>query len=547
MSAFEVYRRRFQPRLPPALQGTAYTVVEGERSVPVGCEAEIERQFPRTTHTPLLELHPATGDAAPHAPHAPLTVGVIFSGGQAAGGHNVLCGLYDKLQQAAPGSKLLGFLGGPKGLMQNKCVELTAEYLAPYRNMGGFHAIGSGRDKISTPEQFDAAAATAQDRSLDALVIVGGDDSNTNACVLAEDFLQRGIKTTVVGCPKTIDRDLYSTKGIECSFGFDSATKVYSSLIGNLCFDCLSAKKYWHFVRLMGRSASHITLECGLQTHPNITLVGEELLENQVTARQLFERIAAVVEKRSAQGKNYGVCLIPEGIIEFIPENNKLFDYLNNTLLPAWQGELTPAAVAEKLPEDLRATFLSIPEAIRAQLLLDRDPHGNIAISQIESEKYIVAGVRAVLAEHQSKAKFSPLYHFFGYEGRCCPPSNFDCSYCYGLGAVAAILALTQRTGYMASIRNIAKAPAEWQPIGLPLTALMTIEQRHGKPVPVIMKQMVDLQGRPYHELQAHAAEWAERDCYQQPGPIQCVDASDPEAVALLDRPSLTVQLEARQ
>lgn len=546
MSQFEVYRRKFAPVLPKTLSGTHYSLVDGEKSVPCADEAEIAKIFPKTTYLPILEIAPSSSASVAASP---LKIGVIFSGGQASGGHNVICGIYDKIQQIAPGSTVLGFLGGPIGLMQNKHIELTKEYLAPFRNMGGFHAIGSGRDKIATPEQFEAAANTAKTLGLDGLVIIGGDDSNTNACVLAEDFLQRGIKTTVVGVPKTIDRDLYSVKGIECSFGFDSATKVYSELIGNLCFDCLSAKKYWHFIRLMGRSASHITLECGLQTHANVCLIGEEVLAKKMTSHDLFTQIADAVERRAMAGKNFGICLIPEGLIEFIPENNALFDHLNNKLLCHWDGSvpLTAEAVADKLPADLRKTFLSIPPGIRTQLLLDRDPHGNIAISQIETEKFIVAGVKEILHQRANKkVKFSPLYHFFGYEGRCCPPSNFDSSFCYGLGSVAAILLSSRKSGYMASMKNISKTPDQWRPIGLPLTSLMNVEMRHGKPTPVIMKLMTDLEGYPFKLLAANREKWLMEDDYQQPGPIQLIRADDEEGFLLASRPSITIIEEAK-
>lgn len=544
MSQFELYRRQTKPILPSCLHGANYQLHTGEKTTPIADEAEIARLFPKTTYLPLIDIQPSSEASQPLPPKK---VGVIFSGGQAPGGHNVLCGLYDKLQQIAPKSTLLGFKNGPKGLMTNDFVELTAEFLAPFRNMGGFHAIGSGRDKIAKPADFDAAAKTSESHGLDMLCIIGGDDSNTNACLLAEDFIKRGLKTCVVGVPKTIDRDLFSTKGIECSFGFDSATKVYSELIGNICFDCLSAKKYWHFIRLMGRSASHITLECGLQTHANVCLIGEEILEKKYTSKQLFEYLADCITTRANAGKHYGVCLIPEGLIEFIPENNELFHHLNNKLLPTWEGELTADAVAAKLPDALRKTFLSIPPGIRSQLLLDRDPHGNIAISQIETEKFLVAGVQEVLKARGANFKFSPLYHFFGYEGRCTAPSDFDSSLCYGLGSVAAVLGCNGKTGYMASLRHLAKPPAEWQPIGLPLTCLMNVEMRHGSPVPVIMKQMTDLKGNPFKLLVANREKWLKEDDYQSPGPIQLVSANTADGVAVCARPTITLLEEAKK
>lgn len=542
MSTFEEYRRKFNPLLPKAIAGTSYKIVKGKNMPPVADGEQIAKLFPNTTNMPYISIEP-TEDAI--KAHEPVTVGVIFSGGQAPGGHNVLCGLYDKIMQIAPGSKLLGFQGGPLGLMKDKHIELTKEFLAKYRNMGGFHAIGSGRDKIATKEQFDMAAATAEKEHLDGLVIIGGDDSNTNACVLAEDFLKRGLKTKVIGVPKTIDRDLIGN-GIETSFGFDTASKVYSELIGNLCYDALSAKKYWHFIRLMGRSASHITLECALQTHPNICMIGEEILANNWTSKQVFEYMANIIIDRAHAGKNYGICLIPEGLIEFIPENNKLFDYLNNKLLPSWKGEISSELVAAKLPEEYKETFLSIPPNIRTQLLLDRDPHGNIAISQIETEKFLVQGVKQVLKEREENIKFSPLYHFFGYEGRCAAPSAFDSSYCYGLGSVAAILLSNGITGYMSCLKNLAETPDKWVAGGLPLTSLMNVEMRHGEPTPVIMKQMVDLKGRPFCYLAIHRAQWASEDCYQQPGPIQLIATDDEDARRVVYQSSISLMEEAR-
>lgn len=555
MSLFEVYRRKHNPALPASLKGLGFKLEAGELTTPIADADKISELFPKTTNLPLLNIIASDEDAKVNDP---LRIGVIFSGGQAPGGHNVLCGLYDKLQTVAPGSKLLGFLNGPKGLMEGKFIELTAEYLSKYRNMGGFHAIGSGRDKIAKPEHFEAAAATAQRENLDGLVIIGGDDSNTNACVLAEDFLNRGLKTCVVGCPKTIDRDLMSAKGIETSFGFDTTTKVFSELIGNLCFDALSAKKYWHFIRLMGRSASHITLECALQTHPNVTLIGEDIADRKVSLAELYETVAEAVIRRAETGKNFGICLIPEGLIEFVPEMNRLFNTLNNKILCNWKveekGDVTPEKVAELLDEQDRAAFLSIPSNVRYQLLLDRDPHGNIAISQIETEKFLAAGVSSLLKSEKYAArikaiksfKFSPLFHFFGYEGRCAPPSNFDASYCYGLGSVAAVLLEQKKTGYMASLTHLAQPPAEWKPIGLPLTALMNIEVRHGEETPVIQKQMVDLKGRPLAMLFCNREKWLMNDEYRQPGAVQVIEADNQEAIDLAAMPSMCLLEEAR-
>eukprot|EP00768_Dysnectes_brevis_P001509 gnl/Dysnectes_brevis/1395_a1571_2906.p1 GENE.gnl/Dysnectes_brevis/1395_a1571_2906~~gnl/Dysnectes_brevis/1395_a1571_2906.p1 ORF type:complete len:552 (+),score=223.61 gnl/Dysnectes_brevis/1395_a1571_2906:37-1692(+) len=548
MSVFEVYRRKYEPEVPELLKGVSFDVAEAGKTEPISDADAIRQLFPKTYGLPLLTLKGKEGEVVPA-----MKVGVIFSGGQAPGGHNVLCGLYDKLMMVAPGSTLIGFLGGPAGLMYDRSSELTAEFLAPFRNMGGFHAIGSGRDKIHSPEQFEAAASTAEKHNLDGLVIIGGDDSNTNACLLGEFFKHKGLKTSVVGVPKTIDRDLLSKKGIETSFGFDSASKVYAALIGNLCFDALSAKKYWHFIRLMGRSASHITLECALQCHPNIAIYGEEVKAKNMTVKEVVNMVTDGVVARARQGKNYGICLIPEGLIEFIPEIAKLVDFLNNKLLPSWPEELevTPGNASERLPADLKVTFESLPALIRSQLLLDRDPHGNVAVSKIETEKFIVAGVkdelkRRMAADAALKVKFSTQCHFFGYEGRCCPPSNFDCCYCYGLGSVAAVLLSKGCNGYMASLRGLAEDISLWEPIGLPLTSMMNMEWRHGHQVAVIQKQMVALDGRPFGVAVANREKWLMEDCYEQPGPIEHVHAIDAEGRAVANRPSACVLEESR-
>lgn len=541
MSTFEKYRRQYKPLLPEALRGINYKITQGEATEPISDKDEIKKQFPHTTGLPVLKIEPSTEAGAKAGA---LKVGVIFSGGQAPGGHNVLCGLFDKLQELAPGTKLIGFKNGPKGLMTNDSMELTADFLSTYRNMGGFHAIGSGRDKIASPQNFEDAAKTAAAQDLDGLVIIGGDDSNTNACVLSEDFLKRGLKTKVVGVPKTIDRDLLSPKGLETSFGFDTAAKVYAELIGNLCYDALSAKKYWHFIRLMGRSASHITLECALQTHPNITMIGEEVLEKKMTGKDVYKYIGDIIAERQKAGKNYGLVLIPEGLIEFIPENNELFDYLNNKLLPNWSGELSSTAVAAKLDGKLKATYESIPEPIRSQLILERDPHGNISVSSIETEKLLIAGVREYFKETNQNVKFNTICHFFGYEGRCAAPSAFDTSYCYGLGTVAAVLIGNGINGYMAMLKNLAETPDKWIAGGLPLTSMMNIEMRHGHPTPVIQKQLVDLKGGPFKYLEKNRKAWASEDHYQQPGAIQLVETQDPAGREVVYQSSMSLLLE---
>lgn len=480
-----------------------------------------------------------------------MTLGVLLSGGPAPGGHNVIAGLFDGLKKASPESRLIGFKGGPGGLVDNKFQEIDAALVDSYRNTGGFDMIGSGRTKIESPEQFAKALDVARQHKLDALVVVGGDDSNTNAALLAEYFATHGASIAVVGVPKTIDGDL-KNEWIETSFGFDTATKVYSELIGNICRDAPSGRKYWHFIRLMGRSASHIALECALQTRPNIALISEEIEAKKISLSAIVETIAASVAARAAGGENFGVVLIPEGLIEFIPEMKTLIAGINELLakdadafkaLPSLDSQID--FVAQRLSAQAKALFLSLPSDIRAQLCWDRDPHGNVQVSRIETEKLLVAMVKerlaAMTAQGAYKGKFDYQTHFMGYEGRCAFPTNFDADYCYSLGYTAFLLALNGLSGYIASIRNLAAPASEWLPGGIPLVSMMNIERRHGADKPVIRKALVELEGKPFKLFAAQRKLWSTSSDYRLPGSIQYFG---PPAVT--DLPSILLQLEGK-
>ena len=478
-----------------------------------------------------------------------LKLGVLLSGGPAPGGHNVIAGIFDCLAKLSPGSSLTGFKGGPGGLVDDKSMPITAGLVDSYRNTGGFDMVGSGRTKIETPEQFAKALATARRHGLDALVVVGGDDSNTNAALLAEYFASQGEPICVVGVPKTIDGDL-KNEWIEASFGFDTATKTYSELIGNICRDAPSGRKYWHFIRLMGRSASHIALECALQTRPNVALISEEVEAKAMSLAQIVELIAASVAARAAIGENFGVILIPEGLIEFVPEMKTLIAAINELLAAeaaAFKAIPGPADqssfVTKRLPLASAALFDSLPADFRAQLLWDRDPHGNVQVSRIETEKLLVAMVRdrlAILAAEGSyRGKFDFQTHFMGYEGRCAFPTNFDADYCYSLGFTACLLARSGCTGYIASIRNLAEPAAEWIPGGIPLVSMMNIERRHGEDRPVIRKALVELEGKPFRAFASQREAWSLSSDYRLPGSIQYFG---PPAVT--DAPSLMLQME---
>jgi diphosphate-dependent phosphofructokinase len=480
-----------------------------------------------------------------------VNVGVILSGGQAPGGHNVISGIFDGIKKINPESKLYGFLGGPGGLVDHKYMEITAEIIDEYRNTGGFDIIGSGRTKLEEEWQFDKGLEIARDLNLNALVIIGGDDSNTNACVLAEYYLQIKAGVQVIGCPKTIDGDL-KNEMIEASFGFDTATKVYSELIGNIQRDANSAKKYWHFIKLMGRSASHIGLECALQTQPNITLISEEVAEKQHTLGDIVDYMTGIVAQRAEDGKNFGVALIPEGLIEFIPEMKILISELNDLLAEGTETEKEFKMlrkshrinwVASQLTKESAKVFESLPQGIATQLTLDRDPHGNVQVSLIDTEKLLGEMVSEKLAamkkEGKFSGKFSTQYHFFGYEGRCAAPSNFDADYCYSLGYTASVLISEGKTGYMASVRNLTGPAEEWIAGGVPVTTMMNMERRHGHMKPVIQKAMVELDGAPFKYFVSKRGEWALETSYVYPGPIQYFGPTE-----VCDQPTETLKLE---
>ena len=456
-------------------------------------------------------------------------VGVILSGGQAPGGHNVICGLFDGIKAINKANRLYGFLMGPGGLVDHEYVELTADIIDEYRNTGGFDIIGSGRTKLEKPEQFEKGLVILKELNIKAVVIIGGDDSNTNACVLAEYYKAKNAGVQVIGCPKTIDGDL-KNEMIETSFGFDTATKVYSEVIGNIQRDCNSAKKYWHFIKLMGRSASHIALECALQTQPNYCIISEEVEAKNLTLDEIVADIANVVAKRAANGDNFGTVLIPEGLIEFIPAMKSLIAELNDLLAAHPEfAELEAAAQREFVFANLSAanaaTFKSLPVGVARQLTLDRDPHGNVQVSLIETEKLLSEMVGNKLKEMKAEGnyvgKFSPIHHFFGYEGRCAAPSNFDADYCYALGYNAAQLVDCGATGYMSSVRNLTKPSVQWIAGGIPITMMMNMERRNGEMKPVIQKALVDLEGKPFSKFAEKREEWAMNTCYLYPGPIQ--------------------------
>lgn len=523
-SALQVERAAYQPKLPKALQG-AVKVQEGAPTQSVDNQEEIQKLFPHTYGMPLVEFVPGE-----HTESKRLNVGVILSGGQAPGGHNVISGLFDAVKKLNPENQLYGFLMGPGGLVEHHYVEITEEFLDPYRNTGGFDMIGSGRTKLEKEEQFEKGLEILKKLDIKALVIIGGDDSNTNACVLAEYYAAKEYGIQVIGCPKTIDGDLKNEQ-IETSFGFDTATKIYAELIGNIERDCNSARKYWHFIKVMGRSASHIALECALQTQPNICLISEEIQEKDQTLNEIVENIASVVAHRAHEGNNFGVVVIPEGLIEFIPAIGRLIGELNDLLAAhgADYKDLDKDAqrkyILEHLSEANRSTFETLPEDVARQLSLDRDPHGNVQVSLIETEKLLSNMVAAKLEQWKKEkkydGKFSPLHHFFGYEGRCAAPSNFDADYCYALGTSAVQLIANGKTGYMAIVKNTTSCTDDWKAGGVPITMMMNMERRNGEMKPVIRKALVDLNGKPFKTLVEHREEWAKKTCYVYPGPIQ--------------------------
>ena len=524
ISALQKERAGYQPKLPKALQG-AVKVQEGAPTQSVDNQEDIKKLFPNTYGMPLVEFVPADS-----ANNAKINVGIILSGGQAPGGHNVISGLFDEVKKLNPENRLYGFLMGPGGLVDHNYIEITAENLQAYRNTGGFDMIGSGRTKLEKEEQFEKGLEIIRQLDIKAIVIIGGDDSNTNACVLAEYYASKNYGVQVIGCPKTIDGDLKNDQ-IETSFGFDTATKTYSELIGNIERDCNSARKYWHFIKLMGRSASHIALECALQTQPNICLVSEEIESKDQTLNDIVEYIAGVVAYRAEQGNNFGVVLIPEGLIEFIPAIGRLIQELNDLLAAHGADYLNldkdaqRKYILEHLSAENKATFETLPEGVARQLSLDRDPHGNVQVSLIETEKLISEMVAAKLDQWKKEGKyagkFSPLHHFFGYEGRCAAPSNFDADYCYALGSSAAQLIANGKTGYMAIVKNTTASADQWKAGGVPITMMMNMERRNGEMKPVIRKALVELDGAPFKTFAAQREKWAKETCYIYPGPIQ--------------------------
>ncbi|ETK00674.1 diphosphate--fructose-6-phosphate 1-phosphotransferase [Tannerella sp. oral taxon BU063 isolate Cell 6/7/9] len=542
-SALQIARAAYVPKMPVALRGSV-RAVEGAATEAAGDKEEIKRLFPHTYGMPAVTFE--RGDAADPMP--PINAGVILSGGQAPGGHNVIAGLFDGLKAANPESRLFGFILGPGGLVEHKYMELTADIIDEYRNTGGFDMIGSGRTKLERREQFDKGLEILKELGISALVIIGGDDSNTNAAVLAEYYRSIGAGVSVIGCPKTIDGDLKNDL-IETSFGFDTACKVYSEVIGNIQRDCNSARKYWHFIKLMGRSASHIALECALQTHPNVCIISEEVEANDLSLDEIVNRIARVVARRAAEGNNFGTVLIPEGLIEFIPAMKRLIAELNDFLarnkaeFKMIKKSVRHSYLISKLSKENAALYASLPEGVARQLALDRDPHGNVQVSLIETEKLLAEMVDNRLSEWKEegryRGKFATQMHFFGYEGRCAAPSNYDADYCYSLGYAASCLIRAGKTGYMASVRNTTAPAAEWTAGGIPITMMMNMEQRDGVMKPVIRKALVQLDGAPFRAYAAMRDEWAMTTDYVYPGPIQYFGPSE-----VCDAPTKTLQLE---
>ena len=541
-SALQTARASYQPKLPEAIKN-GVTIVEGKATQSVADQEAIAKLFPNTYGMPVLRF-----EAAAKKEYPAINVGVILSGGQAPGGHNVISGLFDGLKALNKESRLFGFLLGPGGLIEHKYMELTADIIDDYRNTGGFDIIGSGRTKLEKVEQFDKGLEIIKELGIKAVVIIGGDDSNTNACVLAEYYKQIGAGVQVIGCPKTIDGDL-KNEMIESSFGFDTACKVYSEVIGNIQRDCNSAKKYWHFIKLMGRSASHIALECALQTQPNICLISEEIEAKQMTLDDVVNYIAEIVAARAAKGNNFGTVLIPEGLIEFIPAMKRLIAELND-YLAANGSEFAMIKKSEQInyiikhlsPEN-SAIYASLPEGVARQLTLDRDPHGNVQVSLIETEKLLSEMVATKLAawkeEGKYVGKFAAQHHFFGYEGRCAAPSNFDADYCYSLGYAASALIANGKTGYMSSVRNTTAPAEEWIAGGVPITMMMNMERRHGEMKPVIQKALVKLDGAPFKAFAAQRDRWAMETDYVYPGPIQYFGPTE-----VCDQATKTLQLE---
>jgi pyrophosphate--fructose-6-phosphate 1-phosphotransferase len=547
LSALQTARYQYAPKLPAILTAKLESIAieSGKPTKSVANQEELKSLFKNTYGKPMVTFAKGKNKDIKKA----LRVGVILSGGQAPGGHNVIAGIFDGLKKGNPDSKLYGFLGGPSGLIDGQYVEIKAKFMDEYRNTGGFDIIGSGRTKIETPEQVASSMATAKKLKLDAIIVIGGDDSNTNAALLAEHFIGAGSKTQVIGVPKTIDGDLKNDM-IETSFGFDTATKTYSELIGNIERDANSAKKYWHFIKLMGRSASHIALECGLQTQANVCLISEEVEAKKMTLKQITDYLCTIIAKRADNDENFGVILIPEGLVEFVPEMKILIAELNDLMAKKadefnkLEGFAAQAAwLAKNLSKASADAFATLPEGIAAQFLMDRDPHGNVQVSRIETEKLLISLVEKRLKEMKKagtyKGKFSSYNHFFGYEGRCAFPSNFDADYCYSLGFTAFVLVAGGLTGYLSSVRNLTAPAKDWIAGGVPLTMMMNMEQRHGEQKPVIKKALVELDGKPFKELAKNRATWEVKTSYLYPGAIQYYG---PDAVC--NQPTQTLMIE---
>ena len=547
VSALQQARYSYNPKLPLILREDISKIrpVLGQKTQSVSDQEKLQKLFPNTYGLPKVSFE--KGDKKDAGKK--MNVGVILSGGQAPGGHNVISGLYDALKKANPESQLYGFIGGPSGILEDKYIIMTDELIDEYRNTGGFDIIGSGRTKLESQEQFAVCTEVCHKHNINAIVIIGGDDSNTNAAVLAEYFRAKGESICVVGCPKTIDGDL-KNESIEASFGFDTATKTYSELIGNIERDANSARKYWHFIRLMGRSASHIALECALQTQPNICLIGEEVEAKNQSIEDITNYIADIVAKRAENGNNFGVILVPEGLVEFVPSLKMLIREIND-LLASVEKEFNAidsikekiSFVEQKLSKQSRSVFDSLPDEIKGQLLADRDAHGNVQVSKIETEKLLIQTVEKRLKEMKAagtyKGKFSTQNHFFGYEGRCAFPSNFDADYCYSLGYNAVLLLEANLTGYLSSVTQLSKPADQWQAGGIPITMMMNLEQRHGELKPVIRKALVELDGEPFKYFASHRDEWAVGTCFTFPGAIQYYGPAE-----VCDQSTMTLKLE---
>lgn len=530
ISPLQEERLKYVPKLPGMLRHgiNEISVKEGEATESVADQDKIKAMFPNTYGKKEITFEKGTNTSTAKKQ----VVGVILSGGQAPGGHNVVCGLYDALKATNKENVLYGFKGGPSGLLEDSYIEFDDEYINQFRNTGGFDIIGSGRTKLETEEQFAVASEVCKKHGITAIVIIGGDDSNTNAAVLAEYFAAHNTGVQVIGCPKTIDGDL-KNEDIECSFGFDTATKTYSELIGNIERDANSAKKYWHFIKVMGRSASHVALECALETQPNICLIGEEVAAKKMSLASIADYIADSVANRAANGDNFGVAIIPEGIVEFVPEFGTLIAEINELLagekanafneLGTWAEKY--AFIEKGLTKESMSVFAILPETIQQQLFLERDPHGNVQVSLIESEKLFSALVKANLEERKKagkyNGKFNPQHHFFGYEGRCAFPSNFDADYCYSLGYNAFMLIQYGFNGYLSKVSNLSKPAEEWVAGGMPITKMMNMERRHGEDKPVIRKALVELDGKPFKYFEENRATWAVETSYTYPGAIQ--------------------------